>query len=180
MRHTRFFFTLAALCVFVGVTAGSALAEEAQKTAPPPEPPMNLKGVYGAFGTGAGLTDGGDDVNLAWRMMVWYRPFEYFAGEIGYANVDQDHGDFDGLHLAAVPTFPIRPINLDVFGKIGGFFNEDNHCALGLGAAYHLSKGFEGWGFRFDYDRLNVEGEGGKSFDILTLSLFYQLAKQGK
>ena len=95
---------------------------------------------------------------------------------VGFCSVPTGGPD-EKLHLFRALVFPIRPANLDVFGKIGGFFNEDNHCALGLGASYHLPKGF---GLRFDWDRLNVEGEGGKGVDILTLSLFYHLGKQGK
>jgi hypothetical protein len=160
--------------VFLSVTAGSARAAEQQQT-PPPPPPLNLRGVYGGIGAGFGVTDG--DATWAWRMMAWWRPIDYLSGEIGYADVDQDDGDFDGLYVGLDPTFPIRAANLDVYGRIGGFFNEDNHFALGLGAAYHLPKNF---GLRFDWDRLNVEGEGGKGVDIVTFSLFYHLAKQGK
>ena len=182
MRHTRFFLTLAALCVSVFVTVQSAQAEGPQttqttqttKTTPPP-PPMNLKGVYGSIGLGFGVTD--SDATWAWRLAASWRPIDYLSGEIGYADVDQDNGDFDGLYIGALPTFPIRAANLDVYGRIGGFFNEDNHCALGLGAAYHIWRNI---GLRFDWDRLNVEGEGGKGVDILTFSVVYQLAKQGK
>ena len=169
MRHTRLFSTLAVLCVFVGVTAGSACAAEPQQSTPP-APPARLKGIYGGVGGGFGNT--GDGVGWAWRMMAWYRPYDFISGEIGYADVDKDNGDFDGLHVAIEPTLPVRAANLDLFAKIGGFFSDDNHVALGLGAAYNLPKGF---GVRLDWDRLNVEGQG-HGVDIVTLALFYHLA----
>ena len=76
------------------------------------------------------------------------------------------------MHLVAVPTFRIGDSGFDVFGKAGGFFNEDNEYAVGLGAAYHLPKNF---GLRIDWDRLDVDDK--DNIDVLTLSLFYHLAK---
>jgi hypothetical protein len=177
MKYTTFVSTLAALCVSVALSSSAYAQAQAQAPAPAAEPPRNLKGIYGGASFGVGMLEDPDSTDYAWRLHTWYRPFEYGAIELGYAKVDGDDGaDVDGLHLVLVPTFPIRSVNLDLFGKIGGFFHSsDDDLSLGLGAAYHLPKGL---GLRFDYDRLNVGRN--DSADIVTLGVFYHLDQQGK
>jgi hypothetical protein len=168
MSYTRFVSTIAALFVVPVMLAGPALAADDPKA---PER-RKLMGIYGGVGFGAGIFDEPDEVEDAWRLLAWYRPYDFVSLEIGYIDAGDPTGveDVDGLHLALVPTLPLYDAGIDLFGKIGGFFFEDDELAIGLGAAYHLPYGF---GVRFDWDRLNLLDS--QSIDVVTLALFYRL-----
>jgi hypothetical protein len=177
MRYTTFVSTLAALCVSVAVAGPTAALAQAP-AAETKKPPENVKGIYGGVGFGAGIFDDPSDVEDAWRLLVWYRPFDYASFELGYIDAgdpSDEIEDADGIHLAFVPTLPVLDSGFDVFGKVGGFFWEDDNVAVGLGAAYHLPWNL---GVRLDWDLLNADDSA--NVHVVTLSLFYHLAKQGK
>jgi len=134
--------------------------------------------LYGGAGIGGGFFDSPDDQDFAWRMHVWWRPFDYGSIEIGYVNAGRpdNHSEVDGLHLVAVPTLPL-PMGFDLYGKLGGFFfgrdnGSDANLSTGLGVAYHLPWNL---GVRLDWDNLAVDDKDG--INVLTLGVFYHFAK---
>jgi hypothetical protein len=188
MTHIRFVSAVAALCLSFGVLAGvvgTASAANGEKK----EEEIDRTGLYAGVGFGIGLheemrlDDGtltGEELEDAWRLMAWFRPWEYFAFEIGYIDTGDPQGvnDTDGLHLAAVPMLPL-PYNFDLLAKVGGMFLEDNDVAVGAGLLYHLPKGF---GVRLDWDHLGVEDDSqsknGDDVDIVTMTFFYMLSNK--
>jgi hypothetical protein len=169
MRNIGFATTIAALCLGVSLFAGTASAAEDAKA----KEELKLKGIYGGVGFGAGFFDDPSDVEDAWRLHAWFRPWDFMSFEVGYIDaVDPEQiEDVDGLHLAGVPTLRLGNSGFDLFGKVGGFFNDDSEVAIGLGGAYHLPKNF---GVRLDWDCLDIDDK--DKINVLTLSLFYHLS----
>ena len=174
MKYTTFVSTLAALFVCAAIVAGPA---HAQATSTPKEQ-RNVKGIYGGVGGGVGIFDDPSDEEDAWRLQAWFRPVNWASFELGYIDAGDPSDqveDVDGIHVAVVPTLALLDSGIDVFGKVGGFFWDDDNVAVGLGVAYHLP-----WklGLRLDWDLLNADDS--DNINVVTLSLFYHLQTIGK
>jgi opacity protein-like surface antigen len=175
MKYTTLVSTLAVLCVSAALAAGPV---HAQETSAPKKEERNVRGIYGGVGAGVGIFDDPSDVEDAWRLQTWFRPFNWVSFELGYIDAgdpSDEIEDADGIHLAVVPTLALADSGIDLFGKVGGFFWEDDNVAVGLGAAYHLPYNL---GLRMDWDLLNADD--GDNVNVVTLSLFYHLSKMGK
>jgi opacity protein-like surface antigen len=138
------FIAFAIAFVFAGgLAAAPALAADEDAGS------YDFEGIYLGGGVGLADSDGGGD-KYASRIDSLYYPCRWMGFELGYAKIDAgtDGQEPDGLHISALPTYPLPWHNLSVYGQVGtliGTFDEADggestkaEIAYGAGVAWHV------------------------------------------